>query len=89
MQALMTAYRPNIIFHAEPGEYALEPVGEHLHALHSDLRVLLSTSGSTGTPKFVKLSARNLASNAASIAQYLELTPGDRAASPLNFSYSY
>ncbi len=89
MQALRTAYRPNIIFHAEPGEYTLEPACDQEHVLHPDLRVLLSTSGSTGTPKFVKLSARNLASNAASIAEYLELSPRDRAASPLNFSYSY
>ena len=56
---------------------------------HPDLRVLLSTSGSTGDPKLVRLSARNIASNAASIAEYLGLTPDDRAAVTLPFHYSY
>lgn len=57
--------------------------------LHPDLRVLLSTSGSTGSPKFVKLSERNVDSNARSIADYLALTPADRAATALKFNYSY
>ena len=56
---------------------------------HPDLRVLLSTSGSTGDPKLVRLSARNIASNAASIAQYLGLTSADCAAVTLPFHYSY
>ena len=56
---------------------------------HPDLRVLLSTSGSTGDPKLVRLSARNIASNAASIVEYLALTPDDRAAITLPFHYSY
>ena len=56
---------------------------------HPDLRVLLSTSGGTGDPKLVRLSARNIASNAASIAEYLGLTPDDRAAVTLPFHYSY
>lgn len=56
---------------------------------HSDLRVLLSTSGSTGDPKLVRLSARNIAANAISIADYLCLTPEDRAATTLPLHYSY
>jgi acyl-CoA synthetase (AMP-forming)/AMP-acid ligase II len=64
-----------------PVENALKP--------NPDLRVLLSTSGSTGDPKLVRLSARNIASNATSIVQYLDLTPADRAATTLPFHYSY
>ena len=56
---------------------------------HPDLRLLLSTSGSTGEPKLVRLSQRNIASNANSIAQYLHLTPTDRAATTLPLFYSY
>ncbi|NJS37729.1 MAG: AMP-binding protein [Rhodobacteraceae bacterium] len=56
---------------------------------HPDLRVLLSTSGSTGDPKLVRLSARNMAANARSIAEYLCLTPADRAATTLPLHYSY
>lgn len=56
---------------------------------HDDLRLLLSTSGSTGDPKLVRLSGGNIASNAVAIAEYLELTPADRAMSTLPFFYSY
>ncbi|MEL6478682.1 MAG: AMP-binding protein [Pseudomonadota bacterium] len=57
--------------------------------LHPDLAILLSTSGSTGTQKFVRLSRRNLASNAAAIAEYLGLTAEDRAPTALPLAYSY
>ena len=43
------------------------------HRLHPHLALLLSTSGSTGAPRLVRLSHRNLASNAAAIADYLRL----------------
>jgi len=56
---------------------------------HADLALLLSTSGSTGTSKWVRLSFDNLSANAASIAEYLELTPEDRAPMALPFQYSY
>ena len=59
------------------------------HVLHPDLRLLLSTSGSTGSPKLVRLSAANLASNAAAIAAYLGLGPADRAVTSLPLAYSY
>ena len=58
-------------------------------ALHPDLAVMLSTSGSTGSPKLVRLSGRNIASNAASIAEYLAITPDDRAITSLPLHYSY
>lgn len=58
-------------------------------ALHQDLALLLTTSGSTGSPKLVRLAARNLASNAHRIAEYLELGPGERAVQSLPMHYSY
>ncbi len=58
-------------------------------APHPDLRVLLSTSGTTGDPKLVRLSGQNIDSNAVSIAEYLGLTPSDRAVTTLPFFYSY
>ena len=63
-----------------------EPAGE---ALHGELAMLLSTSGSTGSPKLVRLSWANLLSNADAIAQYLQITGTDRAATTLPMSYCY
>ena len=56
---------------------------------HPDLALLLSTSGSTGDPKLVRLSGRNIASNAAAIAEYLAIALADRAVSTLPLFYSY
>lgn len=56
---------------------------------HPDLRLLLSTSGSTGDPKLVRLSGRNINSNAHSIAEYLTITSADRAMTTLPLFYSY
>jgi len=47
--------------------------------IHPDVALLISTSGSTGSPKLVRLSWRNLRSNAASINQVLSNTDLDRA----------
>jgi len=59
------------------------------HDLHPDLALLLSTSGSTGSPKLVRLSHDNLRSNASSIADYLGITPDDRAITSLPLHYCY
>ncbi|MFF2390549.1 AMP-binding protein [Agromyces sp. NPDC058104] len=59
------------------------------HELHPELALLASTSGSTGSPKLVRLSADNLRSNAAAIAEYLRLSPADRAATTLPLQYCY
>lgn len=56
---------------------------------HPDLALLLSTSGSTGSPKLVRLSHRNLAANAESIASYLGLTEVDATITSLPLSYCY
>lgn len=65
------------------------PAAPPAAALHHDLAVMLSTSGSTGSAKLVRLSAANIASNAASIADYLALTPDDCAITSLPLHYSY
>lgn len=57
--------------------------------VHPELALLLTTSGSTGSPKLVRLSGKNLQSNASSIARYLELTPEERPITTLPMSYSY
>ena len=57
--------------------------------LHPNLALLLSTSGSTGSPKLVRLTKKNLISNAISISKYLDIKANDRAISSLPFNYSY
>jgi acyl-CoA synthetase (AMP-forming)/AMP-acid ligase II len=86
---LAKRYQPNAILRVRDGALEVEQRRREPHRLHPDLRILLSTSGSTGSPKFVKLSQRNIQSNAESIASYLELTSSDRAATSLSFNYSY
>lgn len=58
-------------------------------ALHRDLSLLLTTSGSTGSAKVVRLSALNVESNAAAIAESLSIGRSDRAVTSLPLSYSY
>ena len=41
--------------------------------LNSELAILLSSSGSTGSPKLIRISYKNLLSNAISISNYLNL----------------
>ena len=73
-----------------PGRDALDVApGEETQDLHPDLALLLSTSGSTGAAKAVRLSRANLEANAVSIAEYLALSPADRAPMALPFQYSY
>ena len=56
---------------------------------NENLALLLTTSGSTGSPKLVKISNKNLVSNAISISKYLDISENDRAITSLPFNYSY
>ena len=87
---LITAYDPDVVLHTGPAGWTATERREHTaHDLHPDLALLLSTSGSTGSPKLVRLSHDNVRSNAHSIADYLRLTPGDRAITSLPLHYCY
>ena len=57
--------------------------------IYSETAVLLSTSGTTGSPKLVRLSYKNIQSNAESIVQYLKIDETERAITSLPMSYSY
>jgi long-chain acyl-CoA synthetase len=57
--------------------------------IDSQIKILLSTSGSTGSPKFVKLSEKNLISNAQSICNYLPIQKSDVTPLNLPIFYSY
>ncbi len=105
LDALITAYRPdflwlpeqdvgrwtNAVKHASQGGYMLVGLNNGTGApeLHDDLALLLSTSGSTGGGKYVRLSHRNVWSNAAAIADYLALTPDELPITSLPPSYSF
>jgi acyl-CoA synthetase (AMP-forming)/AMP-acid ligase II len=54
-----------------------------------ELALLLSTSGSTGSPRLVRLSGKNLESNAQSISEYLRLSQDERPLTVLPMHYSY
>lgn len=77
----------------EYGEYTLlqmsyvEPIADK--SINPDLQLCLTTSGSTGSPKLVRLSERNLQSNAESIAEYLHIDENERPVTSLPMYYSY
>nr|WP_278254178.1 acyl-CoA ligase (AMP-forming), exosortase A system-associated [Sphingobium sp. BYY-5] len=58
-------------------------------AKSDDLAAILYTSGSTGRPKGVVLTHANLWLGAVAVADYLKLTPQDRTACVLPFSFDY
>lgn len=100
--SLLDVYRPDWIFSLQQeGAFAgyrqrpsgppglLEREVAEEGAIYPDLALLLSTSGSTGSPKLVRLSYRNIAANAESISQCLQITSRERAITSLPMSYSY
>lgn len=71
------------------GDYVLLSTNSQEYKLNSSLALLIGTSGSTGNSKFVRLSYRNLISNAFSITKYLEITNLEIAVTTLKPSYTY
>ena len=69
--------------------YILWKIEENETPVHKKLSVLLTTSGSTGSPKLVRLSEKNLESNARSIIEYLHITPNERPITGLPMYYSF
>ena len=57
--------------------------------IYPELAVLLSTSGTTGSPKLVRLSYKNIQSNAESIAEYLNINENEKPITTLPINYSY
>lgn len=57
--------------------------------INKDLALCLTTSGSTGSPKLVRLSQKNLLSNAESISEYLNIKKSDRPITSLPMHYSF
>ncbi len=70
-------------------DYTLINWAETQHEIHSDILLCLTTSGTTGSPKLVKLTEKNLKSNAESIAEYLKITEKERAITSLPMYYSF
>lgn len=59
------------------------------YEINPDVLLCLTTSGTTGSPKLVKLTEKNLRSNAESIAEYLKITESERAITSLPMYYSF
>jgi acyl-coenzyme A synthetase/AMP-(fatty) acid ligase len=57
--------------------------------LPDSLSLLLTTSGSTGSPKLVRLSYKNIISNAEAIAEYLNINNRERPVTTLPMFYTY
>lgn len=96
---LLTIYRPNYVW-APKGKVPGKVLFAHHHyelidysinhiEIHPDLALLLTTSGSTGSPKLVRLTQKNLRSNADSIAEYLHITEKEKPVTSLPMYYSY
>lgn len=102
LENLLQTYRPAFVFLPagrkgipgsevhRSGEYALVKTGFAVdYSLADELALLLTTSGSTGSPKLVRLSHKNLRSNAEAIAEYLRIAAEDRPITVLPMSYSF
>ncbi|HEU5223847.1 MAG TPA: AMP-binding protein [Candidatus Lumbricidophila sp.] len=88
--ALIARFDPDVVAAGATDEFELR--WHHAtprHHLHPDLAMLATTSGSSGTPKLVRLSQRNVDSNAHAIGEYLGLTAADRAITALPLHYCY
>lgn len=94
-KAALTPYEPDVMVSTASANVRIEHLANpHLNLdesrdLHPDLALLMSTSGSTGASKLVRLSHDAVASNAVSIANYLDLQPSDRAITSIPLHYCY
>lgn len=70
-------------------DYTLIKWADTQHEIHPEILLCLTTSGTTGSPKLVKLTEKNLKSNAESIAEYLKITEKERAITSLPMYYSF
>lgn len=73
----------------EYADYSLIELPSRGYEIHPDVLLCLTTSGTTGSPKLVKLTERNLKSNAEAIAKYLKITSSERAITSLPMYYSF
>lgn len=100
LEDFIAAYRPDWILSSDPERnvpgYSRAAIPRLLvrdapdsAEIHPDLALMLSTSGSTGSPKLVRLTRRNLTSNAEAIAGYLNLASEERPITALPMAYSY
>lgn len=76
-----------VVFEYE--DYELVKTNYEGYEIHPDVLLCLTTSGTTGSPKLVKLTEKNLRSNAESIAEYLKITEKERAITSLPMYYSF
>jgi len=79
----LTGYKP-----ADRGNFRKRIIDKRV-SIHPDLAIMLSTSGTTGSQKFVRLSYKNIQSNADSIVEYLQMNDSERGIANLPISYSY
>lgn len=70
-------------------DYVMLELDAPEYEIHPDVLLCLTTSGTTGSPKLVKLTERNLKSNAEAIAEYLKITEKERAITSLPMYYSF
>lgn len=89
LDQLIQGYRPNALIKTDSPEPTYLSLSTVVLALNDDLALLLSTSGSTGSPKQVRLSYKNMQSNADAITNFLGLTHSERAITTLPLHYSY
>ena len=86
---LTSTWNVGAVVEASRESLSIESTGARAPELHPDLALLMSTSGSTGSPKLVRLSHRNLVSNAEAIGVALGLTELDRGITSLPLHYCY
>ncbi len=88
-ERLASVWPVGAVVDASSDALSIEPTGLRTPELHPDLALLVSTSGSTGSPKLVRLSHRNLVSNAEAIGTSLGLDGADVGITSLPLHYCY